>query len=242
MAGESQPLLASGNEENHDYCDQMDQVVRNGFIRKVYSILSIQLITTVLVALPFNMVPAVQEFVGRQPALLYLIIALNITFLIVLTCCPNMARKHPTNYALLAGFTLTESVLIGVITSMYKTSVVMLAVGITAGIVIGLTFYAFKTDADWTGAGPYLFAAVLCLMLFGLVCMFFPNPFMQKVYCGLGALIFSFYLVYDTQIIVGGKHSQFRLGVDEYVFGALALYLDIINLFIYILQILGNDR
>jgi FtsH-binding integral membrane protein len=63
---------------------------------------------------------------------------------------------------------------------------------------------------------------------------------MQLLYAGGGCLLFSFYLVYDTQLILGGQHKKYQFSVDDYVFAALNLYLDIINLFIFILQILGS--
>lgn len=44
----------------------------------------------------------------------------------------------------------------------------------------------------------------------------------------------------DTQLIIGGKHAKFQFSVDDYVFAALNLYLDIINLFLFILQIINN--
>jgi protein lifeguard len=85
----------------------------------------------------------------------------------------------------------------------------------------------------------------------------------------LGALIFSLYIVYDTQIMIGGSAlpqrdannrvliqascvyvcvcacstgHQFKLSPEEYVFAALNLYLDIVNLFLYILSIFGNSK
>ena len=56
-----------------------------------------------------------------------------------------------------------------------------------------------------------------------------------------GALIFSCYLVYDTQLMMGGTHA-YSLSPEEYIFASLNLYLDIINLFMYILSIIGNSR
>ena len=53
-----------------------------------------------------------------------------------------------------------------------------------------------------------------------------------------GALIFSLYIVYDTQLMMGGKH-KYALSPEEYIFAALNIYLDIINLFRYILLIVG---
>ena len=57
-------------------------------------------------------------------------------------------------------------------------------------------------------------------------------------YAAAGALIFMVYIVYDTQLMMGGKH-KYAIDPEEYVFAALNLYLDIVNLFIYILSIVG---
>ena len=60
-------------------------------------------------------------------------------------------------------------------------------------------------------------------------------------YASAGALIFSMYIVYDTQLMMGGKH-KYSLSPEEYIFASLSLYLDIINLFMYILMIIGAAR
>ena len=60
-------------------------------------------------------------------------------------------------------------------------------------------------------------------------------------YGSVGALIFSLYIVYDTQLMMGGKH-KYSLSPEEYIFAALNIYLDIINLFMYILMIVGAAR
>ena len=57
-------------------------------------------------------------------------------------------------------------------------------------------------------------------------------------YGSIGALIFSLYIVYDTQLMMGGKH-KYALSPEEYIFAALNIYLDVINLFRYILLIVG---
>ena len=57
----------------------------------------------------------------------------------------------------------------------------------------------------------------------------------------VGGLIFSLYIVYDTQLMMGGKH-KYSLSPEEYIFAALNIYLDIINLFMYILMIVGAAR
>jgi len=59
-------------------------------------------------------------------------------------------------------------------------------------------------------------------------------------YCWLGALLFSFYIVIDTQAIIGGKHRAGVFGEDEYIAAALNLYIDIVQLFMYILRLVGR--
>ena len=56
-----------------------------------------------------------------------------------------------------------------------------------------------------------------------------------------GALVFSLYLVYDTQLMLGGKH-KYALSPEEYIFAALNLYIDVVQLFMYILMIVAGSR
>ena len=56
-----------------------------------------------------------------------------------------------------------------------------------------------------------------------------------------GALVFSLYLIYDTQPMLGGKH-KYALSPEEYIFAALNIYLDVVQLFMYILMIVGGSR
>ena len=61
---------------------------------------------------------------------------------------------------------------------------------------------------------------------------------MQLIYACLGALIFSIYLIYDTQLVIG--KGTFSYSLDDAYLAAIQLYLDVINLFLFILQILGG--
>jgi len=71
--------------------------------------------------------------------------------------------------------------------------------------------------------------------------VFLSGKVIGLVYASLGALLFSVYLVYDTQLMLGGNH-KYSISPEEYIFAALNLYLDIINIFMYILTIIGLSR
>ena len=60
-------------------------------------------------------------------------------------------------------------------------------------------------------------------------------------YASLGAVLFGLYLVFDTQMMLGGKH-KYSLSPEEYIYAALNLYIDIINIFLFILSIVQSSK
>ena len=114
----------------------------------------------------------------------------------------------------------------------------MLAIGIVTIITLALTLFSFQTKIDFTAMAGGLLCLGICLLMFGLFALIFQSKILQILYASLGALVFSFYLVFDLQIMMGGKH-RYSISPEEYIFAALNLYLDIVNLFIYILRLIG---
>jgi len=146
-------------------------------------------------------------------------------------------KSYPMNLLFLAGFTGLEAYSISVITSFYESRIVLQAVVITAGIFIALTLFACQTKYDFTSWMPYLFGGLWALILVGFMAAFFPaNSTVELAYSGIAALIFSGYILVDTQLIMRHYH------VEEEIAAAISLYLDIINLFLAILRILNNQQ
>jgi FtsH-binding integral membrane protein len=67
-------------------------------------------------------------------------------------------------------------------------------------------------------------------------------PYNDMLYGLVGACLFSFYLAHHTKLLVGGKHAKYQMNEKDYVFAAMTLYNDIINIFIYMLRLMGEDR
>merc|ERR1712217_103791 len=138
-------------------------------------------------------------------------------------------------------------VLVGCICTAYSVGVVLLAFGLTAAIFLGMTVYAWNTKTDFTGYGPYLvgalWALILCGCAMGIMTAFgMDTSIMHMVLACFGVMLFTFYIIYDTQLMIGeyGGHKQ-EFSLDDYVFAALNLYLDIINLFLELLQLFGKS-
>jgi hypothetical protein len=218
----------------------VSQSIRMGFVRKVYSILAVQLFVTFGIVSLFVTNESIKEAVQQNRGYYYSALGLNFAFLIALACCTNVARNYPTNYVCLAGFTLTEAYLVGTVSSYYDTDIVFLAVAITGAVFLGLTAFAWQTKVDFTAMSGGLFALLLVLIICGFMAIFVPG--LRVVYAGLGAFVFALFIIYDTQLIIGGKHKKHQFSVDDYVFAALNLYIDVINLFLYILALLGGSK
>jgi FtsH-binding integral membrane protein len=94
-----------------------------------------------------------------------------------------------------------------------------------------------QTKYDFSGFAPYLMGGLWVLIITSFVAMFFPfNSFLQLILAYGSAILFSCYIVFDTQQIIE------RMSPEEYIVASVELYLDVINLFISILRILGDNR
>ncbi|HEX2916550.1 MAG TPA: Bax inhibitor-1/YccA family protein [Chloroflexia bacterium] len=146
--------------------------------------------------------------------------------------------RMPINFVLLYSFAavtgLAISPVIKILTDAHYEGIIFQALGITAGLTLILTFYAWTTKRDFSGFAPYLFVAVIGLVLVGLLNMlFFHSPVLHMVYLYAGVVIFSFYLIFDVQQV-----KKFPDTVGNAVMLSIGIYLDILNLFLFILQIL----
>ena len=208
--------------------------MRLGFIRKVYGILSAQLLLTTLMCVLSITSKSYATFQITHPAFLWVSIIASIVILLAICCVPGVSRQVPLNYCLLFAFTFFEGYMVSALCAKTDPRLVLMAAAMTSAITIALTLYACTTKTDFTLYGSILFICSCCLMLMGIFAMFFK--FMHVVVCTLGIFLYAVYLVYDTQLMMGNKENS--LDVEDYILGALMLYLDIINMFIYILNIL----
>jgi len=112
----------------------------------------------------------------------------------------------------------------------------------TAGAFAGLSLYGYTTKKDLSGFGSFLIMGVIGLIIASLVNLFLQSSAMSFVISAIGVLVFAGLTAYDTQRL---KNDYARLRGTEFmgkavIMGALSLYLDFINMFMFLLQFLGN--
>jgi hypothetical protein len=207
----------------------------------VYSILSVQLAIAVGFIALFVYNHDVKHFMRANPGFIWAALAAYFITFLVMVCCEGVRRKAPHNFIFLGIFTVASGVCLGIISSNYNEQAVLLAGGVTVVVTLALTAFSFQTRIDFTRFGGCLFVLLIVLILFGIMTIFLRHtfPVLRLVYACLGALLFCFFLVHDTQLMIGGEH-KYSISPEEYIFAALTLYLDIINIFIYLLRIFGN--
>ncbi|KAF9605053.1 hypothetical protein IFM89_013723 [Coptis chinensis] len=213
-----------------------DPQLRWAFIRKIYAILTLQLLLTVAVASVVVYVRPISHFFVSSRFGLAVYIVIILVPLILLLPLHYFHKKHPWNLVLLALFTVAISFVVGLSCAFTKGKIILEAAILTTVVAISLTLYTFwaaKKGRDFSFLGPILFCSLLVLIVFGFIQILFPlGKVSTMIWGALGAIIFSGYIIYDTDNLIK------RFSYDEYVIAAVSLYLDIINLFLALLTLL----
>ncbi|KAI4162951.1 MAG: hypothetical protein LQ342_003462 [Letrouitia transgressa] len=208
--------------------------IRMQFVRKVYSILTVQILATMALSSVSYWSSSYKNWIQSNAWMMWVSLLGAIGFML-LTYWKR--KSYPTNLMFLSGFTALEAYSISVIVSFYQTKVVLEALIITSAIFVALTVFACQTKYDFTNWMPYLFGGLWVLIIFGFMAAFFSyNSKAELVYGIIAALIFSGYILVDTQLVMRHYH------VEEEIAAAISLYLDVINLFLAILRILNSQQ
>ncbi|KAJ4969423.1 hypothetical protein NE237_016124 [Protea cynaroides] len=209
--------------------------LRWAFIRKIYCIITLQLLLTVAVAAVVVSVPPISRFFVSTGAGLALYIVLIIMPFIVLCPLYYYYQRHPVNMLLLAVFTISIAFAVGLTCAFTSGKVILESAILTSVVVLSLTLYTFwavRRGHDFNFLGPFLFGAILVLMVFALIQILFPlGKLSVMIYGALASIIFCGYIVYDTDNLIK------RYSYDEYIWASVSLYLDIINLFLSLLTL-----
>ena len=215
--------------------------IRNGFIRKVFGIVTFQLTFTFLFIL-FCQTKTVKQFISRNQLFCSLLLTTSIICFIIcgciLSCSRKIARKVPHNYILLFMVTLSESISCTSITLKYSYEIVVSSIILTIASALGIIIYTLKTKRDLSGCKMALMSFISQFLFFGLLNLIFRSSFLNLLYTFAGTALVGLYLVYDVQLISGKFGNKYS--IDDFIFASMELYLDIIRLFLEILRIIGK--
>lgn len=212
----------------NDYATQESAVNMTAFVKQVYQLFAASLL-----------LGGVGAYVGLANAELMMsmfwgLFILEIGLLVGLYF---VKTKPGINLAVLFAFTFVSGltltpILVRTLSMAGGGSIVANAFILTSVAFAGLSLFAMKTDRDFSSMGKMLFITLIVIIVASVINIFFGSPILQLAIASVGAVLFSAFILYDTQNIIKGAYST-------PIEGAIALYLDFLNLFIMLLQILG---
>lgn len=230
------------NINNVEFQESMDSIylnIKNRFMIKVFGILSFQLIFTfafVLICQKQN----VKEFLLSQNILGICLICIAafvylVTFIVFL-CKPDLMKRVPANYIILFVITICFTIILVYLTIYYRPEIVVAA--ITFLIAISLAMFAIslfnKIEVGFMSIA--LIGLLFLAINYGILAAVYRNYYLYFLYVSIVGIIYALFIAYDTTFI------RDNFDIDDYAFGALTLYFDIIRLFILLLKIFGGGK
>jgi modulator of FtsH protease len=216
------------HNESSQYTNEASQTQLMSFLKSTYQLFAGSLLAATAGAyIGLDMVSAIASWYWG-------LVILEFVLLFGLFAVKN---KPGINLAVLFGFTfvsgLTITPLLSTVFNMPGgASIVAQAFLMTSVAFGGISMFALTTKRDFSGMGKMLFIALIVLVVGSISNIFIQAPLLQLGIAMVGAVLFSAFILYDTQQIIKGGYST-------PIEAAIALYLDFFNLFISLLQILG---
>lgn len=206
---------------------------RATLVRRTYSLVFVGVLVTMLGVAFAATQPALLGFVAQHP-----FISAIATF-VPLIAAQSMRDRFPANIGLTLAFTFAEGVFLApylLFMESRQPGIVGQTALLTGSTFAVLTAYAFVTRRDFSAWGSFLVTGLWVLIGTSLLNMFFHNQTAGLWIAGVGTLLFSGLLVFDTWRL------RNVYGPNDYVLAAVQIYLDLLNLFLFILRLLGGGR
>jgi len=223
------------------------------FMLGVYNKLGLGLLVSGALAMATSQVPAVRDLFFQAvitpegTMITYTALGMIISFLPLALLFGSMffMRNPSASGSGLLYWAVVASIgaSLGIVLLLYTGTSVATTFFVTAAAFGGLSLFGYTTKRNLTAMGSFLIMGVIGLIIAMVVNMFLQSEMMSFIISGIGVLVFSGLIAYDTQRLkgtyyaLGGDQAQMAVATN---FGALSLYINFINLFQFLLMFLGN--
>lgn len=234
----------NGQQSNGFAVNEKERGLSGAFpvlMRKVYTWMTLALLITGVTA--FGVASSPTLFMSLSKMMWGLIIA-ELALVFILSGAINRLSLG-TATLMFIGYSVLNGAMLSSIFLVYEPMVIAKVFFITAGTFGVMAFYGYTTKKDLTSMGKILFMALIGLVIATVVNMFLKSPGFDYILSYIGVAIFIGLTAWDSQKIKEMLQTQYDMseGAQKLaLLGALTLYLDFINLFLYLLRIFGNNR
>lgn len=192
------------DEENNNVKQKVvdiNRTIRLQFIRKVFMILTLQLLLTFSIIILFTAVETISLFCRTYPMLMWAPFVIALVIYCYICCKPKFARTHPYNIVSLFVFSLFLSIFLGMISAFYATRTIMFTILFVLIVAVSLILFAMQTKIDFTSKFAYLYVCVWIVIIFSCIVPFSIDSLGNLIFSFVIGILFSCYIVYDTQLI-----------------------------------------
>lgn len=214
------------------------------FLAKVFNWMAIGLALTGIVAYFFAESGMVRALVGSPLFFILILVELGMVFYL----SARVEKMQPaTATGLFIGYSVLNGVTLSSIFLAYTQASIATTFLITAGMFAAMAIYGLVTKRDLSGMGSFMFMGLIGIILASIVNIFLKSPALYWAISAIGVLVFVGLTAYDVQKIKQiGEQGIMEQGEGAIrkgaIIGALALYLDFINLFLMLLRFFGGSR
>lgn len=213
------------------------------FMLRVYNWMTIGLAITGVISFLFAYTPQTRNLIMTNPSILWIAIILQLVVVIAMSAAVNKISANTATigfiiYSLLTGITLST------IFFVFKIETIASAFFVCAGMYLAMSIFGYVTKRSLSGLGSFMMMGLFGLIIASIVNLFVASSTLYWMINYVGVLVFAGLTAFDTQKI---KEMSYQVEGDEMskkaaIFGSLTLYLDFINLFLFLLRIFGGSR
>ena len=208
----------------------------SSFLQRVFAWMFAGLLVTAAAAAAIGTSDALLTDITANPILLIVLFVAQLGLVIAISArADRMSPALATGLFLL--YSATNGVIFALIFELYTAQSIFTAFLVTAGMFGAMALYGYVTKADLARLGAILFMALIGLILATIVNIFVANEALYWITTYAGVAIFAGLTAHDVQ-----KIKRYEGGQGDAIRGALSLYLDFINLFLFLLRIFGQSR
>lgn len=224
---------------NFDQPTSLNSQGLNKFLSKMYAYMAGAIAVSAIMAL--ITVRYLRYTVIASPVTMIILGVISIAMVFSLSFKPD--RAPGVSIAMLFIYAAIEGVFLSSILIVYAAESITMAFVSAAVVFVVLSIFGLNTKKDLSRIGRQAVAALFAFFIVSIINLFLQSPAIQYVFSYIGVIIFTILTAYDTQqmktiyVKYGDQVNTTNLAVN----GALQLYLDFINMFIYLLQIFGHN-
>ncbi len=224
----------------------VDQEAVNALLARVFNWMAIGLCLTGFAAFLTASSPYLLQIIFGNKAIFLGLIVVELCIVFYLS-----ARVHKlspqTATGIFIGYAILNGLTIAAIFLLYTMSSIASTFFITAGMFGAMAIYGRVTKRDLTGLGSFMIMGLFGIIIASVVNIFMQSSELAWITSGIGVIVFTGLTAYDVQKIArigaSGIMQQGEAAIQRTaIMGALSLYLDFINLFLSLLQLMGNRR